>query len=144
VKVVLTDGGRIEAGFKGKAPGDCVTRAIALATGLPYLQVYTELNAIAKDERPKPGWARSDARLGVYRYTYERFLKQLGWAWVPTMLIGSGCKVHLRAEELPPGRLVVVVSKHLTCVIDGVIHDQFDPARAGKRCVYGYYSTGER
>ena len=29
--------------------------------------------------------------------------------------------VHLRADELPPGRLVVSVSKHLTAVIVGVI-----------------------
>ena len=28
------------------------------------------------------------------------------------MPIGSGCKVHLRAEELPKGRLVVALSKH--------------------------------
>jgi len=42
---------------------------------------------------------------------------------VPTMAIGSGCKVHLADGELPPGRLVVSVSKHYTAVTDGVIHD---------------------
>src|ERR1700730_2873392 len=47
--------------------------------------------------------------------------------------------VGLRAKELPPGRLVVSVSKHLTAVIDGVIHDTHDPSRHGKRCVYGYW-----
>ena len=58
------------------------------------------------------------------------------------MQIGQGCKVHLRADELPPGRLVVSVSRHTTAVIGGVIHDTYDPAREGTRCVYGYYSEG--
>lgn len=56
------------------------------------------------------------------------------------MLIGQGCRVHLRQGELPHGRLVVSVSKHLTAVIDGVIYDTHDPSRGGMRCVYGYYA----
>jgi len=35
--------------------------------------------------------------------------------------------------------LIVKVSKHLTTVIDGVLHDTHDPSRRGSRCVYGYY-----
>jgi hypothetical protein len=35
---VHDDGGRVAAGFKGHA-GDCVVRAIAIATGIPYRQV---------------------------------------------------------------------------------------------------------
>ena len=31
------------------------------------------------------------------------------------------------------------VSKHITAVVDGVIHDTFDPSRDGTRCVYGYW-----
>jgi len=37
------------------------------------------------------------------------------------MSIGSGCRVHLRADDLPPGRLIVKISRHYTAVIDGVI-----------------------
>jgi hypothetical protein len=55
------------------------------------------------------------------------------------MKIGQGCKVHLRKEELPSGRLIVSVSRHLTAVIDGVIYDNHDCSRDGSRCVYGYY-----
>ncbi len=55
------------------------------------------------------------------------------------MAIGSGCTVHLRIGELPAGRLVVSLSKHMTAVIDGVIHDTYDPSRGGTRCVYGYW-----
>jgi hypothetical protein len=55
------------------------------------------------------------------------------------MRIGSGCMVHLRAEELPSGRLIVSVPRHLVAVVDGTIHDTHDSSRAGARCVYGYF-----
>lgn len=142
--VVFDDGGRAAAGYRALAD-DCVTRAIAIATETPYKEVYAALNVLAQRERPRkatPGRrarARSHARTGVYRTTYEKLLVPLGWTWTPTMQIGSGCTVHLRADELPPGRLIVAVSKHVCAVIDGVVHDIFDPTRDGTRCVYGYY-----
>jgi hypothetical protein len=136
------DGGRASAGFKGST-GDCVTRAIAIATGQPYRAVYDELNERAKAaharSRKKTKGKRSYARTGLERKVYEPYLLELGWEWVPTMKIGQGCTVHLRADELPSGRLVVAVSKHLCAVIDGVVHDTHDPSRDGTRCVYGYY-----
>jgi len=55
------------------------------------------------------------------------------------MSIGSGCKVHLDGNELPEGRLVASLSKHVAAVIDGVINDTYDCSREGTRCVYGYY-----
>ena len=138
MKFLFNDGGRAAAGFKGQAR-DCVCRAIAIATEIPYLDVYTALNVHALDERRK-GSARSSARTGVHKDTIRRFLTQLGWQWTPTMAIGSGCKVHLRDGELPMGRLLISVSRHLVAVIDGVIHDTHDCSRDGSRCVYGYWS----
>jgi hypothetical protein len=133
------DGGRLAAGYKGKA-GDCVVRAIAIATGRPYQQIYDLVNSAAVHERTgKRKRGTSNARTGVYKTSIKRVLKSLGWVWTPTMQIGSGCTVHLRADELPAGRLVVSVSKHLTAVIDGVIHDTHDCSRRGTRCVYGYW-----
>jgi hypothetical protein len=55
------------------------------------------------------------------------------------MLIGSGCKVHLRPDELPKDTIIVRLSKHLSTVVNGVIQDTFDPSRNGTRCVYGYF-----
>jgi len=66
-------------------------------------------------------------------------MKELGFEWKPTMNIGQGCKVHLRADELPCGNIIVNVSKHFAAVIDGVLHDTYDCSREGTRCVYGYY-----
>lgn len=130
------DGGRAAAGFKGHA-GDCVARAVAIATGRPYREVYDAINNLAKFERRSRG--KSSAREGVRKETFRYYLKLLGWTWTPTMQIGSGCKVHLRADELPKGRLVVQVSGHLVAVIDGIIHDTHDCSRDGTRCVYGYW-----
>jgi hypothetical protein len=137
---VYDDGGRAAAGYKGRAR-DCVTRAVAIASGLPYQEVYDLMNEAALRERPRNGRSRSSARTGVKTATMRRVLADLGWEWTPTMAIGSGCQVHLRAGELPAtGRLVVRVSRHLVAVVDGVVRDTHDPARDGGRCVYGYWS----
>jgi hypothetical protein len=139
VRFQFNDGGRIAAGYKGKT-GDCVTRSIAIATGLPYQDVYDLINEAGKSERTgtrKRG--KSNSRTGVYKTTIRKILENLGWNWTPTMGIGTGCTVHLRPNELPTGRLIVSVSKHTTAVIDGVIHDTHDPSRNGTRCVYGYW-----
>lgn len=136
---VYDDGGRAEAGYKGST-GDCVCRAIAIASQRPYTEIYDLINAHAKGERiGRRKRGKSDARTGVYKQTIAKVLKSLGFVWTPTMLVGSGCKVHLRADELPKGRLVVSVSKHSVAVIDGVIHDTHDPSRGGTRCVYGWW-----
>ena len=135
------DGGRAAAGYKGRA-GDCVVRAIAIAAQKPYQEVYDAINAVVLAEKVRKG-RRSSARSGVGRTTYEHYLKQIGWQWVPTMQVGSGCRVHLRTDELPNGRLVVRLSRHLTAVIDGVIHDIYNPDRRGTRCVYGYFKPAQ-
>lgn len=142
MKWTFNDGGRKAAGYTGTT-GDCVCRAISIISGLPYQDVYDRINQHAERERPgakRRRGKRSSARNGVFKSTYKRLLTELGFKWTPTMQIGSGCKVHLRAHELPPGKLIVAVSKHLCAVIDGVIHDTHDPSRDGTRCVYGYWS----
>lgn len=137
------DGGRAAAGFKGAA-GDCVTRAIAIACGLPYGQVYAMINQASAQETVRSRQRRrSSARTGVYKDTTRKVLHGLGWTWTPTMGIGQGCSVHLRQGELPAGRLIVKLSGHLVAVIDGTIHDTFDPSRQGSRCVYGYWTKPE-
>ena len=61
------DGGRAEAGFKGTT-GDCVCRAIAIATEKPYREIYDLINGFAKSERTgKRKTGKSNARTGVYR-----------------------------------------------------------------------------
>ena len=142
------DGGRAAAGFRGDT-GDCVTRAIAIATGMPYREVYNELQArqaawiatsrSAKARRDRGRTTRRSIRTGVYAEVYKPWLAELGWVWTPTMAIGSGTTVHLAGAELPAGRIIARCSKHLAAVIDGVVHDTYDSTRDGRRAVYGYF-----
>lgn len=145
---VVDDGGRRAAGFRGSA-GDCVTRAIAIASGLPYREIYDRLHADTLSDRAtmarlelrygRHARRHASPRAGGWPKIYKRVLTELDAEWTPTMGIGTGCRVHLRADELPAGRLVVSLSRHLTAVLDGVIHDTYDPSRDGTRCVYGYW-----
>lgn len=145
MRFIHNDGGRKAAGFDGSA-GDCVARAVAIATERPYTEVYEALaHGTSTERRTKHSGTLSGkrtARRGIHtsRQWFKAYLTALGWKWTPTMHIGSGCKVHLKDGELPMGRLIVSVSKHYTTVIDGVIHDTYDPQRDGTRCVYGYWS----
>jgi hypothetical protein len=137
------DGGRADAGYKGVA-GDCVARSIAIAANLPYQQVYDRLaegNLNRRKSKYDEGPRVKSARNGVYtkRKWFKDYMKGLGFTWVPTMFIGSGCKVHLRPEELPSGRIITVLSRHYCAVIDGVINDTHNGSRDGWRCVYGYW-----
>lgn len=144
MEFIFNDGGRAAAGFKGTT-GDCVCRAIAIAAQLPYKEVYDLINQYGKQERVgKKKKGRSNARTGVYKPTIRKVMEHLGWKWVPTMKIGQGCKVHLKADELPAGRLVVNLTKHSTAVIDGVLHDTYDCSRGETRCVYGYFIKDDK
>ena len=162
------DGGRAAAGFKGET-GDCVVRAIAIAAQLSYREVYDALSGGCRSERKskRNKTRKQSARDGVYtsRKWFKEYMASIGWTWTPTMQIGSGCKVHLVAEELPSGRLIVHTAGHSVAVIDGVVHDIYDSSKPthylfqdkgqelkpgqwreggwihqiSQRCVYGYW-----
>lgn len=131
------DGGRDNAGFKGTTR-DCVTRAIAIATRQPYRTVYDDLNALAKKQRLRTR-ARSNARLGVHRKVYEPYLTELGWRYVPLAAIGQPSKLKLKVGDFTYGRVIASVRRHLCCIIDGTIHDTWNPADPYPLMVYGYY-----
>jgi len=148
MKFKYNDGGRKEVGRKGHT-SDCVARAIAIASELPYQEVYDVLaqgNGTQRKscrDKKKRGRTASNG-INVRRKWFKDYMASIGFKWTPTMFIGSGCKVHLKSDELPKGRLVVNVSKHYTTMIDGVINDTYDCSREGTRCVYGYWSKEEK
>lgn len=141
IRYEYDDGGRAAAGYRGET-GDCAARAVAIASGLPYQEIYDRINALAKRERTgKRKRTVSNARTGVHRVTMHRLMAELGATWTPTMTIGSGTTVHVRADELPAtGRLVLNLSRHFAAVVDGVLRDNHDCSRGGTRCVYGYWT----
>ena len=138
----FNDGGREAAGYVGKAR-DCVCRSISIASGLPYQQVYSALaegnSTQRKSKHSKDRPKSANNGIQVTRKWFKDYMKSIGFTWIATMTIGSGCKVHLRKNELPLGKLVVSVSKHYTAVIDGVVNDTQNPERTTGRCVYGYW-----
>lgn len=149
IPFIEDDGGRAAAGYKGKA-GDCVCRSVAIAAQLPYQEVYDILaEGNANQRKSKHPTRKADyhktAREGIWtrRKWFRDYMVSLGFKWTPTMFIGSGCKVHLRQDELPPGRLIVALSSHYCAVIDGVVHDTYLEDRGGTRCVYGYWKLKE-
>jgi hypothetical protein len=61
----FNDGGRKVAGFKGSA-GDCVVRAVAIASELPYQEVYDALSEGSRTQRvTRRGTRKASARNGV-------------------------------------------------------------------------------
>ena len=138
----FNDGGRAAAGYKGHA-NDCVCRAICIAAELPYQQVYDRLaegNATQRKSKHYKKKSRS-LKVGVFtgRKWFKDYMAELGFTWTPTMGVATGCKVHLRDGEVPMGRIICSVSKHMVAVINGVVNDTHDGSREGTRCVYGYW-----
>ena len=157
------DGGRSQSRHASKRArvGDCVVRAVAIASGRPYEEIWARISegqtSSRKTKRTR-GRRPLSADNGVFvkRKFFTDYMRELGFEWVPTMNVGEGCKVHLVEGELPTGRLVVSVSRHYTAVIDGVVRDTHDPQRrtfwhddgddgartvnrVSERCVYGYW-----
>jgi hypothetical protein len=139
----LNDGGRADAGYEGRE-GDCVIRAISVATEKPYSEVREAL--LASAARYAKRYPRSTeaefikrSRKGGYNVhgAYRGYLKSLGWQYTEPKET-----VYLRADMLPRGRLVVLVSRHAVAVIDGVIHDNWDSGgRSGRVRVKGYWGA---
>jgi hypothetical protein len=146
---VRNDGGRRDAGYANAGNcGGCVPRAIAIATGVPYREVLDALTGLTFRyvkrfprswiarwiKRSRDGRGYDPAR-GCYDKIYGDYLETLGWQYTPV----EG-RLRLRTDEVPSGRLIIRVYRHLVAVIDGVIHDTHNSGRAGRRPVDGYWS----
>jgi hypothetical protein len=153
-KFVKDDGGRSRSGIarggKGDEAGDCVVRAIAIAAQKPYREVHDAITAASVRfvADAKEGWGKQARRRsgvslsllhadrGVHPDISGPYLKSLGWRYTTTKEL----RLHLRASELPPGRLIVHLPRHFCAVIDGVIRDTFDRSQEGRRRILGYWS----
>jgi transcriptional regulator with XRE-family HTH domain len=131
------DGGRAAAGFKGTC-GDCVVRAIAIATEQPYREVYNALRdrmrkRVMEGEdrtftaRPGFGARNPSPRDGVSHAAFTPYLKSLGWEWVH--LPRHDHRVAVYPKE---PRMIVEIHHHMFAMIDGVVHDLGDSRRSRK------------
>ena len=122
------DGGRSRY-FAATNVGDCVTRAVAIASDRDYKAVYDEIRDLV-------GYS---PRNSIKHKDVHKVVDHFGGEWHPLMSVGSGCRAHLRDGEIPMGRIICRCSGHLVAVIDGVVNDTYDSTRGGGRCVYGYW-----
>lgn len=148
IEWVYDDGGRAQAGFQGETR-DCVTRAIAIASGRDYRMVYDELHQATLQSKAamrrlglmykQNARKQASPRNGVLPTVYKPYLAEHGWIWTPTMQIGSNDRLHLRTGVLPDGVFIVRLSKHITTLVDGVLHDTHDCSWSGQRLIYGHW-----
>jgi hypothetical protein len=133
------DGGRSAAGFKGKTD-DCVCRALAIATGKPYQEIYDFIKECGGN--PRVG--------GIKTPLLKKICEKLGARYFATAKVGQPSTVKLIETHLPAGRVVVNLRKHVAAVIDGTLRDAYDCQNTswidetgvlheGKRTVYGYW-----
>lgn len=134
---VHDDGGRGHY-FKGNPnnAGDCVCRAIAIASGRDYKQTYDALRS-ALGSSPRNG-------INTRCKRFKDFMTSAGFTWTPCCSVGSTTSVHFFPDELPTaGRLVCSVAGHYAAVIDGVLRDAWDCRRNAfgePRRIYGYWT----
>ena len=132
MELIYDDGGRSRY-FKGQC-GDCVCRAITIASGMDYKQVYDTIFK-TMGETPRNGVMTKSAK-------FKRMMASIGFRWVATSGIGSHQAVHFIQGELPEGRLVCATAKHYVAVVDNKVRDIFDPRIndfGDHRKIYGYW-----
>jgi hypothetical protein len=127
---IWNDGGRAACGFVGFT-GDCVTRSIAIATGASYRDVYDQLGA-ASNKSP---------RNGIYTHVANAYLVERNWK------ASSGINKPFDPHALPKGVVIVHLAKrsdrcqHFTTVIDGVVHDTWNPSAGSDYFVKAYWTN---
>ena len=136
MKLIVTDGGRKDAGLRGSFTGDCVIRSIAIASDSPYKRIHNDFRRMIANGL---GYVPEDGIL-TNKPAFKRYMVESGFVWNITCRIGSRDRVHMNAAELPMGRLVLSLSKHYSCVCDHIIYDTYDCSNNGKRMVYGFWS----
>ena len=122
------DGGRAAAGFKG-GTGDCLVRAMAIASGQPYREVYAHVAATYKVH----GYKRTGNAYYMGRKSkrgqltpkkaQDRALMDMGFTKVPLL---PGPRPTYTEVARVHGTAVVGTTKHIGVIRDGVYRDTFD------------------
>lgn len=99
-----------------KKVGDCVVRAIGKALDLTWDKVFEDLVVIAREQKSSLN----------YKDVYEKYLKQ--YETIPVKYETPRGKKRLTVNEVCKlkGTFVILVARHLTCIIDGVNYDLWD------------------
>ena len=101
----------------GKSTGDCVIRAISIATAQSWRQVYRDLCDLGEVECELPNMNN----------VWGRYLSEMG---LEQFLLPESCPkcITVRAfcERYPKGTYVIGTGSHAVAVIDGDYYDSWD------------------
>lgn len=118
------DGGRVAAGYKNPS-GDCVCRAVAIASGRPYTEVRDRLRIGTGRVRHSKRRASPDNGIPVLKRWFILLMEEFGFNFV-------------RKSDIPDtGRIVVITRTHAFAVIDGTARDTHMSGLADRR--FGYW-----
>lgn len=114
---------------RGRHVNDCTVRAISLATNKSWDETYRELSHYAQLLCIMP-----DDVTYIDEYLEEHFQK---------IYECKECRVRIGdfVEHNSLGTFLITMNGHITCVIDGVIYDTFDPSN---RFIWGVYKVRGR
>ena len=135
MKFIKNHGGREKyypTNLKKDLTGDCVLRAVSIATEIDYLEVRDSLFDIAKEL----------GRMPNSQIVYETYLESLGWVKNKPLRKSNNKKYRLQniTKDMIPSRAIFHTSNHIAAVIDGELHDTWN---CGPWCANSYYTRGE-
>ena len=111
MKFHKTNNGRICRTFKD----DCVVRSVSLATDQNYRQTFEDLMALGLEVGAYPNHDK----------VWIRYLEDRGFVKnKPPRLNGKLIKLENWSDH--PQVAVVRNSRHLTAIVDGILHDEWD------------------
>ena len=102
---------------RGRHVNDCTVRAISLATGESWDDTYRQLSHFAQVQCIMP----DDVRY-IDDYLERHFHKICGCKDSRKITVGEFVHKH------PHGTYLITMSGHITCAVDGLIYDTFDPS----------------
>lgn len=109
--------------------GDCVVRAISIATKTNWNTVYKDLCEVGFEVKAMPN----------SKEAWELYLKRKGFKYVPLKIKRgeSRKRVYELAEDLN-GKLqaIGVITNHIVAIDDNKYHDIWD---CGDRALFGYW-----
>ena len=107
----------------GRHVSDCSVRAISLATNRSWDDTYIELANFARQQAIT--FSEIEFINEYLAERYERFCPDSQIIQLKDFL-----------ELQLPGRWLITMSGHITCAIDGVCYDTFDPSERYVWCIY--------
>jgi hypothetical protein len=129
------DGGRQKYGVEHQT-GDCGVRAVAIATGRDYEVVRTGFQELLASRRGQTAKKPESVKTGLKRTTVGKYLGS-DWEYISHYRMSP--MPRFVASQVPTeGTVILVLRNHFCPVIDGEIHDLFDPS-GSRAIVYGLF-----